>query len=1140
MMGQKLYAQRPDAGQLPNASVQGNAPYRNGVSMDLYTGINNVNIPIYDYSIDGLDLGVSVSYNTQGIKVDQTASSVGLGWSLNANSYITREVHGIEDEMTFRALYDGTTFQRPSIRGSLVTKPNPLPSYMQKETYPDGTTDQNDVFTAVLAGRPIQFTIEKSSTGNGIQIWTSPKTEIQVKLFVDGNIVSNYASLDTSVAKDMNSHVLTFMITDEHGNRWYFDRGDYTRNNYKFPGINDWFMYNSVNTWRVNSIVTYTGATIKYYYNEIYLDYPYYKNCQVRETYTHGSYGGFNSTIQNQANPTYNPPSGGISMDTSIQDWTGYVSHVNRIEYPNGTIVSFNMETDPSKQRCDLMADAYALKSVSITNKLDNTISNSFKYNFNYYYSHSPRPELQDETLPYGYNCNSITVAYGGDDAYLQMYERVRLCLKSITKVGFDGQTTEPYYSFEYNTTPLPPRFSPAQDFYGYYNNAACAPLTYTKNGSSYSLPNIPVSYHSVSIQTADGTNFSGSYGVDKTPNLTYAQAGVLTKVINATGGSQTFHYTTTSLTNPTPIDYPNFSNPEGDNAFDGLVTDVITTKDGYNNSNDVRTEYTYSNGERFFKSQHTWYPSNLTNYPSDIGSTPHIYEKIYTNQFVAPQNYLRGSNHGYQNVTESTYGFANEFLGKKEYTFSGVMNVETSGLGNVQSLLPLWSTGQYEVDLFYYTAPFSIRKGEMGLLKEQKSYDNTNTLINDIVNSYQNDGGWLATAPANFLPTWRTYNSQTQSDEVYQTLPQWMPTPRPYHHFFNNSDNLIQSIETKYSPTGSVQNTYSFSYDGNDNLVTTTGTDSKGLQATTQNLYGNFQFLTGQENRRVLPDGNTYIVGRSESNIPWLHSGPNDLRTLKTKNPIDATVPYSYLQSLITIDKHYTFDDNTNVVETSYDGGKKFSAAIWDSRIGQKVASVNNAHFDQIAYTSFEGQVAASGVQDENKGNWEYDPAKIVYGASANPPLTGRCYYNLGTSSIYSANQLQNGQKYIVTVWANAAPKYYLNGQWVSFPTSSVTSTGTWGTWALYTATITGDGNPLILTSSSSLTRIDELRMYPFGASMSTATYEPLIGISSQCDAHNNILFFEYDAMGRQTTVRDIDKNIINYTKTVVQGSDF
>jgi hypothetical protein len=56
----------------------------------------------------------------------------------------------------------------------------------------------------------------------------------------------------------------------------------------------------------------------------------------------------------------------------------------------------------------------------------------------------------------------------------------------------------------------------------------------------------------------------------------------------------------------------------------------------------------------------------------------------------------------------------------------------------------------------------------------------------------------------------------------------------------------------------------------------------------------------------------------------------------------------------------------------------------------------------------------------------------------------------------------------------------------------------------------------------------IDELRLYPKGAFMTTYTYAPLIGITSQCDLNNRISYYEYDSVGRLSLIRDQDKNIV------------
>ena len=56
----------------------------------------------------------------------------------------------------------------------------------------------------------------------------------------------------------------------------------------------------------------------------------------------------------------------------------------------------------------------------------------------------------------------------------------------------------------------------------------------------------------------------------------------------------------------------------------------------------------------------------------------------------------------------------------------------------------------------------------------------------------------------------------------------------------------------------------------------------------------------------------------------------------------------------------------------------------------------------------------------------------------------------------------------------------------------------------------------------------IDELRFYPKNAQMTTYTYDPLIGMTSQCDINDKVTYYEYDSFGRLNLIRDRDKNII------------
>jgi len=66
--------------------------------VDKSTGIPNISVPLFDISEGGIDVGVGISYHAGGIKVQEEASCIGLGWSLNAGGVITRVMHGMPDD----------------------------------------------------------------------------------------------------------------------------------------------------------------------------------------------------------------------------------------------------------------------------------------------------------------------------------------------------------------------------------------------------------------------------------------------------------------------------------------------------------------------------------------------------------------------------------------------------------------------------------------------------------------------------------------------------------------------------------------------------------------------------------------------------------------------------------------------------------------------------------------------------------------------------------------------------------------------------------------------------------------------------------------------------------------------------------
>lgn len=65
--------------------------------VNMAAGLPNISIPLYEIKIGEFSLPISISYHASGIKVDDVASTVGLGWVLNAGGMISRSVLGTPD-----------------------------------------------------------------------------------------------------------------------------------------------------------------------------------------------------------------------------------------------------------------------------------------------------------------------------------------------------------------------------------------------------------------------------------------------------------------------------------------------------------------------------------------------------------------------------------------------------------------------------------------------------------------------------------------------------------------------------------------------------------------------------------------------------------------------------------------------------------------------------------------------------------------------------------------------------------------------------------------------------------------------------------------------------------------------------------
>jgi YD repeat-containing protein len=93
------------------------------------------------------------------------------------------------------------------------------------------------------------------------------------------------------------------------------------------------------------------------------------------------------------------------------------------------------------------------------------------------------------------------------------------------------------------------------------------------------------------------------------------------------------------------------------------------------------------------------------------------------------------------------------------------------------------------------------------------------------------------------------------------------------------------------------------------------------------------------------------------------------------------------------------------------------------------------------------------------------------------------------------------------------------VNGQAV--PTPSQTG---WR-WCQHRVQVSAAGT-VALTGTG---QVDELRLSPVEAQMTTMTYDPLVGMTSQTDAAGRTTFYEYDGLNRLVRTRDDQGRVLS-----------
>ncbi|WP_394775816.1 hypothetical protein [Flavobacterium sp.] len=98
----KSWSQNEATSLLPNIVPPSPSAYSLGnygnIPVGLVNGTSNINIPLLSFATVNLSMPLNLFYGSNGIKVDDISSSVGLGWNMNAGGVITRSANDVADE----------------------------------------------------------------------------------------------------------------------------------------------------------------------------------------------------------------------------------------------------------------------------------------------------------------------------------------------------------------------------------------------------------------------------------------------------------------------------------------------------------------------------------------------------------------------------------------------------------------------------------------------------------------------------------------------------------------------------------------------------------------------------------------------------------------------------------------------------------------------------------------------------------------------------------------------------------------------------------------------------------------------------------------------------------------------------------
>ncbi|WP_282089701.1 hypothetical protein [Aquimarina algiphila] len=458
-----------------------------GVSYGLQLGSNeNISIPLYNITIEGTTIPITLSYNSKGTQVSNVPTNVGFGWNLNAGGGIQKTINHLVDESP-----DGWFFHNRY-------------EDLQPEIY--GNNRGKDLFESVDAAPDI-FRMRMSNgflaeyVFDRITDRSSPQPLILKQNGHIADIITNlnrlyqygYGNYDEDAYQSEDEYDIK--IRDNKGVNFLFRRGVKRNKSWDLERRRSTYVDSSdIQNYYVHKILTDQ--------NTDFIQFEYVKT-ELNKFTLHGKATRLQTNSDPRTPPSSNDPviTNGYESQISVQDESR--KDIKKITTPYETIEFLYKEKSYYNSFIQIIQSP--IRGVN----LDDYTFQKFK--------------LLDEIKIYDHKGNYISgykFNYTEQTQDQDLYEG-SLKIKSILKYAKNHKDTFVYRKFDYYYNPAGREnaVSMAQDVYGYPNGA--------RNNSEVNIT--PVHIYPLAS--------------DKLPSEDYMIKGMLKAITNPYGGKTEYVY---------------------------------------------------------------------------------------------------------------------------------------------------------------------------------------------------------------------------------------------------------------------------------------------------------------------------------------------------------------------------------------------------------------------------------------------------------------------------------------------------------------------------------------------------------------------------------------------------------------------